>query len=70
MPRITTRVIDIGLALALTDLAKQANAAWKRPPFLCPECQQPLRPIRESSTGTPAHFQHWDKSPSCPLSTP
>lgn len=48
--------------------ALEMRRAGHSPDFRCTECDQPVRPHREGTTGQGAHFEHLVRNPDCPLS--
>ncbi len=66
MPKIQQCLISIELANSLADVVKALGV--KVPGgelgFLCPGCEQPLRP----HGGTSPHFEHTERNADCPLS--
>jgi hypothetical protein len=66
MPKIQQCLIDIELATSLRDVAKALGV--KTPGgelgFLCPACEQPVRP----HGGAHPHFEHVERNPACELS--
>ena len=72
MPKATTcqlktHGISVETALRLRDQAKHERIP--RPDFKCAKCGCSVKPHRESPFGA-AHFEHLNRNPSCPFSTP
>lgn len=70
MPKMQECLIHVDLANALREEINIASLK-RTEEFMgltCPECHQPVKPIREGTNAVDAHFEHLARNSQCSLS--